>query len=313
MRELETSLTQFEALKLAKSFVTDNIGQTPVPRAPTLEKDVWVIPLDVCYPKMIFDAETHLPKTRRFLYFKELATLKVSAKTGKVLSYPDAPEMNSIIRNKLDNVRERVEEAITKVAAYNLAKVPFAAHMASPIEDIIATVILRNEFNLTALKNQSDDDQRKYGTVKDLLCEVNLLQEADNFLTRGPAFIELEQKWENEGVTNIAKQFEEAIGYVFSVGYMHHKTISTVLGTYLDLCGLIYENSLENDRITPILYDDLERSFQMINASKIMKLDRYTVQLTDVGMIDSRSKKWKKRHFSKCLNLWKNDKGTGYS
>ena len=284
---LDMNVSKSNAIDIAREFIRHNIGQTPIPGVPRKTGELWIVPIDACYPKVIFDADTHLPKKRRFLFFRNIAEMNLSIDSGEVLNYPDSPQVNKLIRDKLSEVRRNVEESLTKVAAHNLARLPFTTHMTSPIHDIVSTLVMNNEFDMASLKELELDEENKYGEVVDLLCRVGVSQKSGQLVQPGPAFAFLEAEWEKRRIKGLPEQMKDTIGYVFAQGYKYHETISRILGPPLALCGLIYENSIENEgKATPILKRDLDVSFSRIRSGKEIKLNRYLVQLADVEMID---------------------------
>lgn len=191
---LEYPVSKAEAIDIARRHLSENIGQTPVPGVPYQRDSNWIVPIDVCYPRMIFDLQTNKPKSRRYLYFRDLANLEVSAKDGSVTS-PKIPTLEKLIGDQLIEVRTSVEKALTKVASKEFAKLHYAAHMTTPLTDIMSIIIMDGEIDTAqwSLSSESYEDG-KYQSSIELLTKVGLVQSVGHLYTPGPAFVELEEE-----------------------------------------------------------------------------------------------------------------------
>jgi len=284
---IDYPVSKAEAIDIARTHLSENLGQTPIPGIPTQRDSTWVVPIDVCYPRMIFDVHTKQPKIRRYLYFCDLANLEVSAKDGTV-SGPKVPTMEKLIGDQLTEVRTSVEKALTKVASKEFAKLHYAAHMTTPLTDIMSIIIMDGEIDTTKWNlNREEYEEGKYQSRIELLTKVGLVQPLGHLYTPGPAYVELEEKWEKMGATDVSTQLEDSIGYAFVEGYRYYDVIRRVIGTHLNVAGAIYENSIENDKPTSMLFDDLRKVIlTVIGETRAIKLNRYIVQLQEIGLID---------------------------
>jgi len=284
---MEYPISKAEAIDIARIHLSENLGQTPVPGIPHQRDSTWIVPIDVCYPRMIFEAHTNQPRARRYLFFRDLAQMEVSAKDGSVIA-PKIPTLEKLIGDQLTVVRTSVEKALTKVASREFARLHYAAHMTTPLTDIMSIIIMDGEIDTTELNSNSDESNEwKYQPSVDLLVNVGLIQSVGRLYTPGPAYVELEAKWAQKSITDVSSQLEDSIGYAFVAGYQHYDIIKRVIGTHLNVAGAIYENSIENNKPTSIPFDDLKNAIlDVIGDAKAIKLNRYVVQLQEIGLID---------------------------
>lgn len=284
---LDYPISKAEAIDIARMHLSENLGQTPVPGVPVQRDSRWIVPIDVCYPRMIFDVHTKQPKMRRYLYFRNLAQLEVSARDGSVTA-PKVPTLEKLIGDQLAEVRTSVEKALTKVASREFAKLHYAAHMTTPLTDIMSIIIMDGEIDTTAWNLNSEEyEEGKYQSSIDLLTRVGLIQPTGHLYTPGPAFAELEEQWEQKQIIDVSTQLEDSIGYAFVEGYRYYDIIKRVIGTHLNVAGAIYENSIENGKPTSMQFDDLKRAIlAVIGDTKAIKLNRYVVQLQEIGLIE---------------------------
>lgn len=286
-RTADHPITKAEAMDIARTHLGENLGQTPVPGIPFKRNAAWVVPIDVCYPRMIFDVRTSRPKTRRYLYFHDLAQLEVSAEDGTV-SGPKVPTLERLIGDRLAEVRASVEKGLTKVASREFARLHYAAHMTTPLTDLMSMIIMDGEIDTAAGDLRGEDgEEGRYWSGIELLTKVSLVQRQGKLFTPGPAYAELEEKWERNGIRDVSAQLEDSVGYAFAEGYRHYEAIKRVIGPHLNVAGAIYENSIENGKPTAMSLEDLGKVIlPVIGEAKAMKLNRYVIQLQEIGLID---------------------------
>jgi len=287
VRLLESPINKKDAQKRAHLFVREKYGNLPSVGIPEIQDNVWIIPINVKYPRVFFESATNKPKKVRYMNFERIGEIKIDANNGDIVDKPRSWDIKSEIKGKLDFVQLTVQKALVKTGAQNFSKLPFSEHMHTPIEDIISFLLLKDKIDLeTELSILSEEEKEKYLKNIDLLITTGLIRKNDNFVLPDNAFVEIERSSDN-----ISSKLSKALSYFFAQGYDNISSIQQVLGPYLTISGYIYGQSIEYDDIIPVEYSEIQALIQQSYGQSIkqMKIPRYLIQLNEVGLLDQSS------------------------
>ncbi|MBI5803547.1 hypothetical protein HY448_02580, partial [Candidatus Pacearchaeota archaeon] len=265
-------------------LVREKYGNIPSVKTPELNNNLWVIPIEVKYPRILFDKITGRPKRLRFMNFEEVGKIKIDAQKGIILDKPRYYDLRAKITSKLEFIRINVQKALVKVAANKFSKLPFSEHMHTPIQDIIAYLLVNDKLDISEqLENLLEQDREKYMKTVEQLIEVGLVRRNGNLLIPDNDLIEIEQVGKD-----VSDKLSKSLSYFFATGYENIRSIQQVLGPYLIIASFIYEQSIEYGESVGVSYDDIAETIRSNYGSQLVKqfkLPRYIVQLIDVGLI----------------------------
>lgn len=273
-----------EAQKIAHFLVREKYGNLPSVGRPVLKDNIWIIPIEVKYPRISFEKITNRPSKVRYMNFENVGEIKIDANNGVVIDKPRYYDLRDEINSRLDLIQISVQKALVKVGANRFSKLPFSEHMHTPIQDIIAYLLINDTLNLKEeIAPLSEHDQDKYLKNVDLLIKTGLVRKNENLLIPDNALIEIEQS-----EVNVSFKLSKALSYFFAQGYENIQSIQQVLGPYLIISGFIYEQSIEYDELIEVDYREIQAVLQRYYGQlvKIFKLPRYLIQLIEVGLIE---------------------------
>lgn len=286
IRIVDIPIEKEEAQKIAHFLVREKYGNLPSVGRPVLKDNIWIIPIEVKYPRISFEKITNRPHKVRYMNFENVGEIKVDANNGIIIDKPRYYDLRNEINTRLDFIQISVQKALVKVGANRFSKLPFSEHMHTPIQDIIAYLLINDTLNLQEeIASLSEQDQEKYLKNVDLLIKTGLVRRNENLLVPDNALIEIEQS-EDEVSSKLAK----ALSYFFIQGYENIQSIQQVLGPYLIISGYIYEQSIEYDDMAEVDYNEILAVLQRYYGQlvKLFKLPRYLIQLMEVGLIEQK-------------------------
>jgi len=296
MSEYQAKITEYpidksEARSIAYNLIREKYGNIPSIGSPQFEKEtgVWIIPIHVKYPRIMFDKIQEIPKKVRFLSFENLGLIKINAITGVVIDKPSYFNIRNEVRERLVFVQSSVQKALVKIGANKFSQLPLSEHMHTPIEDIVSYLLLNDHLNLKEdLISLNQQEFEKYIKNIEILSKVGLVRRNNDFILPDNALIEIESSYEE-----ISQKLSAALAYFFEKGFNDIRSIQQVLGPHLTISGFIYETSFEYDNIMEVSYHEIERilSRAYSDPSKILKLPRYLIQLEKVGLISQKELK----------------------
>ncbi len=280
-------MDKMEAERVAYMFVREKYGNLPSLGTPTYKEGIWVVPIDVKYPRILFEPSVDRPKKVRFMKFQNVGRIIIDEKAGTIVDKPRYYDLRNEIRDRLESIQINVQKALVKVGANRFSQLPLSEHIHSPIEDIIAYLLVNDTLNLSeALSTLSREEQGKYSKYVDALTAVGSVRRNENMLVPDNALIEIEQKG-----NDLSSKLSGALSYFFSEGYDNIQSIQQVLGPYLIISGDIYEKSIEYGELTEVGYAEILRTLQRYYrpAVKQFRLPRYLIQLITVGLIEQKT------------------------
>jgi len=156
--------------------------------------------------------------------------------------------------------------------------------MHSPIEDILAYLLLKDKIDLDSeISSLAPEEKERYKKNIDLLISTGLIRKNEHLVIPDNALIEIERS-----PGNISSKMKKALSYFFSRGYDNISSIQQVLGPYLTISGFIYGKCIEYDEVIPVEFHEIQTAIQQNYGQLIkqMKIPRYLIQLNEVGLID---------------------------
>ena len=273
-----------EIKRISHFFVRENYGTIPSTGEPKLDGDKWEIPINANYPRILFNHIKKMPDKVRFMSFKDLGILELS-EHGEVVSKPKYHEIVGSINNKLNEIKNSVEKALIKVAADKFSLLSFPDHMFTPIQDILAWLLVEDTLKLDEfLMNIYDEDKKKkYLQNIKILESVKLVKNQNGLVLPGDPLIEIEMR---KDISN-SQKLAAALTYFYQNGYENLDTITAFLGPHLIISGQVYRESIECNQIIAIH----EKGFKEMIAecyndkSKLSKVPRYLLQLESINIL----------------------------
>jgi hypothetical protein len=280
-------ISKEEARKTAYQMIKESFGNIPSIGAMNYDSssNSWLIQINAKYPRITFDKIQERPKKVRFMNFENLGMIKIDANTGVITEKPRYYDLRGEIIKKIDLIHTTVQKALVKTGANKFSKLPLSEHMHTPIEDIVSILLIKDKIDLTRdFSGISSEDFEKYLKNIEMLTRVGLVRRNENLIIPDNALIEIEQS-----VEEVAIKLSKALAYFFFVGYEYIESIKQVLGPHLTISGYIYEKSLEYGEITEVGYGEIIENIQFAHTQplKMVKLPRYLIQLSEVGLIDT--------------------------
>lgn len=281
---IENPINKKDAQMMAHLFVREKYGNLPSIGIPAFQDNIWVVPINVKYPRVFFEKGTNRPKKVRYMNFEKVGEIKIDANRGDIIDKPRYFDIKSEIKAKLDFIQISVQKALVKTGAQNFSKLPFSEHMHTPIEDIIAFLLLKDKLDLqNEISLLTDEERDRYMKNIDLLISTGLIRKSDNLIIPDNALIEIERS-----TGDISSKMNKALSYFFAQGYDNISSIQQVLGPYLTISGYIYGQSIEYDDVIPVEFQEIQSIIQQNYGQlvKQMKIPRYLIQLNEVGLLD---------------------------
>lgn len=293
-----------DAERFAYNIIRSELGNIPYLGTPELIDNEWIIPIIVRYPRIIFD-DKGKPKKTRFMQFEIDETIKINALNGELVERPRYYDMARDIELNLKKIRNTVEKALVKVGADRFSKLPFPAHMHTPITDILSWLLVNDTLNLETDLSLIGDEREKYMQNIEVLGEIGLVRRSDSLILPGSYLVEIETR----EVKSTPEKLSDALTFFFEKGYYKLESVHQVLGPHLTLSAYCYEKSLEYSELVPISYSMFDGAVQDLYREEVkrIKLPRYLLQLEGVGLITEKtihgSKVWygKEDIFSKIM------------
>ncbi len=270
--------------RISHFFIRENYGTIPSIGEPKLEGEKWNVPINANYPRVLFNHVKQIPDKVRFMSFKNLGKLELSEK-GIVISKPRYYEMVGAIKKRLDEIKVSVEKALLKVAADKFSLLSFPDHMFTPIQDILAWLILEDTLKLDEFLFNIHDETRKEKYLQNIkiLESVKLVKNQNGLILPGDPLIEIEMRKDLSRTQKLAT----ALTYFYQNGYENLDAISSFLGPHLIISAQVYRESIECNQIIAIN----EKGFKEIinesytDKSKLSKLPRYLLQLESINLL----------------------------
>lgn len=279
-RITEPVVSKEEAERKAHEFLRARIGNIPHIRSAELKGDVWVIPIDVNYPK-VFLSKDNLPIKTRFIKIANVGKIELSAINGDFRYHPRVWDIEASINKGMDLIRNIVEKALVKVGSSNFSILPFSELRYSPIIDILANLLTDEKFYLPDVTKDEFQASKYRGYVRDLE-RVGLVRISNDVVIPGNLFTVMEER-----LPDNAKDFDRLsalMSLFFERGYSFIESVRSVLGPHLDLSGFIYRESLEFGDL--LSFTKRELRIMMDDPNKDIKIPRYLLQLERVGIIE---------------------------
>lgn len=250
------------------------------------DDDEYVFPLVSKSPRIIEDRHGEVVDVR---YYDELdlGRVTVDASTGTV-TRPRLQEVRSTIREQKKAIEIAVQKALVSVAGDKLSHLPFPENQYSPLQDILAILLLEGQLEweeITKMDESRDNDS--YRTYTEKLLQIDLANRRGDIITDGNVLIDLNDE---------AATFQEALNAAVGRYFKHHigefTMIKRTLGPYLAIAGRYYRLSLELEEMPRIEEQELREAIQREYSGrermeKLMKFYRYLIQLENVGVLES--------------------------
>ncbi|MBW2976275.1 hypothetical protein KY347_02405 [Candidatus Woesearchaeota archaeon] len=281
--------------KVSHFFIRENYGTIPSIGEPILKDGKWEVSINANYPRVLFNQIKKMPDKVRFMSFKNLGELTLSD-SGQIISKPKYYEIVGSIQQKLKEVKESVEKALIKVAADKFSLLSFPDHMFTPIQDILAWLIVEDTIKLDEFLGNIYDDIKKQKYLQNIkiLESVKLVKTQNGLVLPGDPLIEIEMKKD----LALSEKLATALTYFYQNGYENLETITSFLGPHLILSGFVFRESVECNEIVAISesgFKEIITEYYPSDKAKLSKVPRYLLQLESIDIL---------RPSKKVANSW---------
>ena len=268
--------------KLAYEKIRTRYGTIPHPGEPILEGDMWTVPIDVRYPRVLTGESEEYPAKVRFMNVRNIGVIQISAKTGEIVDMPRYYDVRNTIRNFIQQIATVVDKALVKVGADRFSRLPFPTHMHSPVVDVLSWVLTNNELNTEeVLQSASDDERDKYIQHIQSLENVGLVRVTESLIEPADLLIEIESR-----SPSLQRNLSDALTVFFQEGYDMIESIRQVLGPHLVISSFCYQSSLEYGDLVGLTYGVIEKNMmERYRQEKRIKIPRYLAQLESIEML----------------------------
>jgi hypothetical protein len=285
----DVPLSQEAARRRALEWVRAKLGQTPYVAEVRLDAGVWHARIDAELPKVLFNPMTGRPHRELYYHFSNVGQLSIDAKQGDFVSKPDFWTVYNAIGTELATVQTSIEKALTRVAAEPFSRLPFGEHMHTPLQSILSWLLMQHSLSIKDIESLEVGSIEIGGTPVKLGDYVSRLEKVGLVRIDGGTALP-----GNELVTIFAQKkldhekIRDAMAFFFARGFGDIESIRQVLGPYLHLSRLVYEDSVETGERQGVSYQTLRQ--RMVETTygkgKEFSLPRYLVQLSEVGLIE---------------------------
>jgi len=271
--------------KISHFFVRENYGTIPSVGEPKFIDNKWSVPVNASYPRILFNEVKKVPEKIRFMSFKDLGTIELS-ELGEIISRPKYYEIVGIIQNKLREIKESVEKALIKVAADKFSLLTFPDHMFTPIQDILAWLLIEDTLKLDEFLSNIYDEEKKQKYLQNIkvLESVKLVKNENGLILPADPLIEIEMKKD----LSRSQKLAAALTYFYQNGYENLDTITSFLGPHLVISGYVYRESIECDEIVAIKgrgFKEMIVECYPYDKSKLSRVPRYLLQLEAINIL----------------------------
>lgn len=282
-------ITEKTAETEAEKVLRFEIGSLPHLGEAEYEDAEYVFPINIKLPRVIFDESRETPLDVRFLSSESIGEIRIDAESGELNERTDVWQINKKIRKKKREVDEAVQMALIKAEAESFSLLPFPEHRYTPIQDLLAEVILRGQIPYNRFDEVGTGARNKYEEYVDILTEVGLLRREDDRITAADSLIEMEAQTDYP-----FDALNAALAHFFKQGAEHHEMITSILGPYLVIAGYYYRRSIEVDDLPRVSSREFREQIRKRYSGrdgreKSFKVSRYLLQLEEIGILESAS------------------------
>ena len=277
-------VSEKDAQKFAYDIIRRDLGSIPHPGKPQLKDGIWIVPINIRYPRILSDEVGEVPEKVRFMNFENVGEIKINANRGYMLDRSTYYEIRNVIKENLDKVRTTVEMTLVKVGANRFAQLPFPEHMHTPIFDILSWILINDKIDMSQdLSLIGVVDRDKYLLNIDLLESTGLLRKSGSLIIPDNNLVEIERKYRT-----LSEKISYSMAFFFEKGYTFIESIKQVLGPHLTIAGFCYSMALEYGELRKINYESIDQMILDIYKQEVkrVKLPRYLIQLESVGLLE---------------------------
>lgn len=259
-------------------------------------------PLIIQSPKLIKDSLGREVRDVRFFSELGLGTLTVDGTTGEI-ERPNLNTMRAKIREQREEIDIAVQKALVSAAGRQLSHLPFPENQYSPLEDILAELLLRGDILEKDIELMDEGrNNERYSEYVDQLIKLDLAEREDGVITPGDILIGMEDE-----ASTYQQAINMAIGRYFEHTLSDFDMIKRTLGPYLVIAGYYYRRALETEELPLVGESELRNAIKNERGytgrekqEKLFKTSRYLTQLEGVGILHPVQREGKR--------LWSGDK-----
>ena len=287
----KATVSEDTARNEAEKTLRFEIGNLPHLGSPDYEDGEYVFPVLIRVPRVIFDEDREDPINVKFLSSEDLGVIRVDAESGEAAERTDVWQINKRIREKKKEVDRAIQMALVRAEAEKFSLLPFPEHRYTPIQDLLADVILRGQIPRERFDEIGTGAWEKYEEYVDALIDAGLLRMENSRVTAADHLIEIEASTDEP-----SEALNVALAYFFREGTYDHDMVFSILGPYLTIAGYYYRRSIETDDLPRIETRQFREQIRQAYSGrdgrlKAFKLSRYLLQLEEIGILRSKSEK----------------------
>lgn len=277
-----------EARQKAEETLAFDIGNLPHLGEVQTEEEEFVFPLEIRYPRVIFDEEGEEPIEVKFMSLENLGEIRVDAETGEV-ERPHLPDIEAKIRNRKREIENAVQRALVRAEAQKFSQLPFPEHRYTPILDILSHLLVEGPIESDELEEIGAVGEEKYREYAGLLSDVGLVRWENDSIEGDDYLIELKTRG-----LSLPEQLNAAMAHFFEHGAERIEAIREILGPHLILSGYYYRRAIELANLPKVDEDEFDEVldynyYGKDRREKRFKLSRYLIQLEQVGLLESQN------------------------
>lgn len=285
----KATISKEKAETEAEKILRFKIGSLPHLGSPEYEDGDYVFNVSIRLPRVIFDEERENPIDLRYLSSEEVGEIRINAESGELSERTDVWTINTKIKEKQREVDIAVQKALLKAEAEKFSLLPFPEHRYTPIQDLLAEVILQGQIPKERFDEIGSGAWEKYEEYVAALDEADLLRQTEDRITGADHLIEIEARTDYP-----SDALDAALAQFFREGADNYDLISQILGPYLTIAGHYYRRSLEVDELPRVSTRDFREQIHQRYSGrdgreKTFKLSRYLLQLEAIGLLSSES------------------------
>jgi hypothetical protein len=286
---VDTAMSLEEARRKAEEEVRYDLGTFVRVGAGELDEEhgEFRFPLLIRSPKIITENQTQDVVDVRYFSELNLGTLRIDATTGEI-DRPHRGKIRRKVREHENEVEIAVQKALVSAAGQKLSHLPFPENQYSPLQDILAEILLQDEMTMAQIELMDEGrSNNRYSEYTEKCLTIDLLDRNGDTLSAGSILVSLLDQTDS-----FQEALNAAMGRYFEHNVGEFGMIKRTLGPYLVVAGRYYRRALELEEMPVIEQDELRRAIEheysgKNREKKLMKLSRYLIQLEAVGILNS--------------------------
>lgn len=282
----DSHVPEEKAIESAEETLRLEIGNLPHLGAPEIKEGVYVFPLLISIPRVIFDKEGEEPVGVRFLDETKIGEIHVDTSTGEVVDRTDLRTIENKIEEKEKEIEREVQRALIRSSAEEFSQLPYSTHRYTPVRNVLSDLILTEELPKANLKTMGLYE--KYLDHLDILLDSNLVREENGSYVAGDVLTQIL----SDSNVQPSDALKEAMKYLFKKYADDLEMMHEILGPHLEVAGYYYRRAIQSEKLPSVSKSEIGKMLESREHGKKAKrkgfqASRYLLQLEEVGLLES--------------------------